>query len=175
MTSPQKLHRLLIANEDFRRHAHSGYIPQYLNKFLNNNYWKIQNKPGPHNKNTLIKLKFIRARTWNPRPRSSSNRPRPLLPWHKAAAALGRAETNVNAIYGQGRIRAKQAATILKLAEYRAARAIAKALSSNAVLKRVQEKRAARNFIREELGLYKRPNSQSVRPSNVKARRILRN
>jgi hypothetical protein len=65
-----------------------------------------------------------------------------------------------------------QAARILKLAEMRAARTIAKALRSSPVMRRVEGRRKARNFIREELSLYRRPNS-TVRPSNVKAGRII--
>ena len=75
--------------------------------------------------------------------------------------------------YNQKMMAGWQAAKILKLAELRAARTIAKALRSSPVLQRAQNKRRARNFIREELGLYRRPNNSTIRPSNVKARRII--
>ena len=43
---------------------------------------------------------------------------------------------------------------------------------TEAVINRIQNRRKARNFVREELSLYRRPNS-TVRPSNVKSRRII--
>jgi succinate dehydrogenase/fumarate reductase flavoprotein subunit len=113
-----------------------------------------------------MKLKFATLRGWK-----SSNVVRPTKPHKNAANELQRAKENVAAIFGPS-IERKQASQLLKLAEFRAMRAIAKALASSPVMRRVEGRRRARNFIREELGLYRRPNS-TVRPSNVKARRIV--
>ena len=83
-----------------------------------------------------------------------------------------RAYRNLVPIYGEG-INARMAARLVMLAELRAGRVVAKALRSNAVLKRAQNKRRTRNFIGTELNLY-RPTSSNrlIRPSNVKAGRI---
>jgi hypothetical protein len=112
-----------------------------------------------------MKLKFATLRGWK-----SSNVVKPTKPHKNAANELQRAKENVAAIFGPS-IERKQASQLLKLAEFRAMRAISKALASSPVMRRVEGRRRARNFIREEIGLYRRPNS-TVRPSNVKARRI---
>jgi hypothetical protein len=115
-----------------------------------------------------MKLKFAKLRGWRP-----SVPVRPTKPRENAANASKQAKANVAAIYGPY-MGTKQASQLLKLAEFRAMRTVAKALASSPVMKRVQGRRAARNFIREELSLYGRPNS-TVRPSNVKKRRIVSN
>lgn len=136
---------------------------------LSNN---LENKARPYNKNTAQKLKFARIRYQM----YAREPPRPRLTWGKAATAQTKAQQKIKSIYGYGRIGGNHAAKLLTLAEMRAARTIAKALRSSPVMKRVQNRRKARNFVREELSLY-RPSSGNrlVRPSNVKARRITAN
>jgi hypothetical protein len=138
-------------------------------KNLSNN---LEKKPRPYNKNTAQKLKFARLRY-----QMYAREPtRPRLPWGKAANAQTKAYEKVKSIYGYGRAGPSTATKLLTLAEMRAARTVAKALRSNAVMNRVQNRRKARNFVREELSLYRpRSGNRLVRPSNVKARRITAN
>ena len=167
MPSPlQALRHLVKTNENFQRYYFNGYSIPHVRVEMNNNRHRLQHKPRPHNKNTAMKLKFASLRSWTP-----SKPVRSTKPHKNAANAQKRAKENVAAIYGPS-LGTKQASQLLKLAEFRAMRAIAKALASSPVMRRVEGRRRARNFIREELGLYRRPNS-TVRPSNVKARRII--
>lgn len=139
---------------------------------------RLENKPRPHNKNTTQKLKFALLRNKNyVKPhleflKRSREGTAQKLTWHEASNANTKARKRANELFGRGRITPERAATLLTIAEMRAARTIAKALGSSPVLKRVQNRRKARNFVREELSLYRRPNSNTIRPSSVKARRV---
>ena len=167
MVSPlQALRRAVKTNENFQRYYFAGHRIPHVRTEMNMNRQRLEYKPRPHTRNTAMKLKFAKIRGWKP-----SVPVRPTKPHENAANELKRAKENVAAIYGPS-MGVKQASQLLKLAEFRAMRAIAKALASSPIMRRVEGRRAARNFIREELGLYRRPNS-TVRPSNVKARRIV--
>ena len=163
------LRKFINANYNYRKTFHAGWLEHPMAEAMNNERRRLSNKPRPHNKNTAQKLKFARLRS------NTYHRVlRPRIPWGKAATAQTKTRQNAGKYYNQKMMAGWQAAKILKLAELRAARTIAKALRSSPVLQRAQNKRRARNFIREELGLYRRPNnSTTIRPSNVKARRII--
>lgn len=171
VTNPviQALRQLVKANENYQKYYNVGWKPSQMTTRMQNLRYKLERKNMPHNKNTAQKLKFARLR-WQLYAREPR---RELLTWKKAANAHTKAQQKIKSIYGYGRVGPNQASKLLTLAEMRAARTIAKALRSNAVMNRVMNRRRARNFIGAELSMY-RPNSGSfVRPSNVKARRIV--
>jgi hypothetical protein len=163
------LRQFLNANHNYTKTFHTGWVLHPMALEWERERRRINNIPGPHNKNTAQKLKFARLRN-----NKYGRVHRPRIPWLKASRAQTKTRNKIGPYYGQSGQRMMagwQAARILKLAEMRAARTVAKALRSSPVMRRVEGKRRARNFIREELALYRRPNS-TVRPSNVKARRI---
>jgi hypothetical protein len=126
--------------------------------------WLLNREPKPLTKNnaqTAKVLGFMRNRS-----RAASNKRA-----SNAMNAMLQAYRNLVPIYGIG-MNARLAARLVTMAELRAGRTIAKALNSNAVLKRAQNKRRARNFIGAELSMYRPRSGSLVRPSNVKARRI---
>jgi hypothetical protein len=167
----QALRQYVKANENYQKHYQNFLRGRQhpIATSMRNLSSNLGNKPRPHNKNTAQKLAFTRLRS-----RMYSREPvTPRLPWHTAARANTKAREKVRAIFGRRDIGRENVHKMLTLAEVRAARTIAKALSSNAVMRRVQNRRRARNFIRAELNVY-RPtsNNRLIRPSNVKARRI---
>ena len=118
--------------------------------YLKKEIQRLEKKNKPYNKNTAQKLKYL------------ENKYR--LEW----LAMKRKKLSGSAI------RTGVAAKLLHLREMRAIRAIAKALSSNAVMKRIQNRRRHRNFTREELSLYPvNRNTGMIRPSTVKSRVII--
>jgi hypothetical protein len=128
--------------------------------------WWLKREPQPLTQSQGLKMKILNTVI-------KRNKAEKQNRIKQAENAFIRAQRNVNKIYGPG-INATRAARILKLAHLRAGRAIAKALASSPVMRRVEGRRRARNFIGAELGMYRRSNS-TVRPSNVKARRIRMN
>ena len=172
VTNPviQALRQLVKANENYQKHYVIGWQPSQMTARMRNLRNKLERKTMPRNKNTNQKLKFASLRY-----HMYAGEPRGKLPtWTKAARANTKAKEKIKSIYGYDRIGPNQATKLLTLAELGAARTIAKALRSNAVQRRLENKRRFRNFTRTELGLY-RPTSSNrlIRPSNVKARRIL--
>jgi hypothetical protein len=126
--------------------------------------WWLNRKPKPHTQHNAQTLKIIglmKNRSQAASHKRSNNARNNML----------QAYRNLVPIYGEG-INARMAARLVTLAELRAGRAVAKALRSNAVLKRAQNKRRARNFIGTELNLYRPRSGGLIRPSNVKAGRI---
>jgi len=169
VTNPviQALRQLVKANENYQKHY--GWKPPQMTASMRNLRYKLENKPRPHNRNTAQKLKFASLRY-----HMYAGEPRGKLPtWTRAARANTKAKEKIKSIYGYDRIGPNQATKLLTLAELGAARTIAKALRSNAVQRRLENKRRFRNFTRTELSLY-RPTSSNrlIRPSNVKAGRI---
>jgi hypothetical protein len=166
----QALRQYMKANQNYRRHYQTilGGEPHPMAISMGNLSRSLGNKPKPHNKNTAQKLAFVRrrGRTY------LREGPTPRLPWSKAAKANTKARQGVSVIFGRD-IGRNNVHRLLTLAEVRAARTIARALSSNAVMKRVQNRRRTRNFIGAELSMY-RPNANNrlIRPSNVKAGRF---
>lgn len=171
VTNPviQALRHLVKANENYQKHYVIGWQPSQMTTRMRNLRNKLERKTMPHNKNTAQKLKFasLRYHMYAREPQ------RERLPWKKAANAHTKAQKNIKSIYGYGRVGSNHATKLLTLAEMGAARTIAKALRSNAVQRRLENKRRFRNFTRTELSLY-RPTSSNrlIRPSNVKSRRI---
>ena len=166
----QALRQLVKANENYQKYYNVGWKPSQMTTRMRNLVFKLERKNMPHNKNTAQNLKFARLR-WQMYAREPR---RELLTWKKAANAHTKAQEKIKSIYGYGRIGSNHASKLLTLAEMRAARTIAKALRSNAVQRRLENKRRFRNFTRTELSLF-RPTSSNrlIRPSNVKARRII--
>jgi hypothetical protein len=164
------LRRLVKANELFDRyyrpHNIRLFYPGHIAYPMQQNIWTLEHKPKPLSRNNTEKLKFLQFRA-----RLHELIARNRNPGRKnLRQELNKAQRNVNRTYGRG-INGRTAGQLIAIGEARAARTIAKALRSNKVVNLAQRKRKARNFIREELSLYRRPNS-TVRPSNVKARRI---
>jgi hypothetical protein len=161
------LRQLVRANENYQKTFHTGWQVPRMSNAMSNMYIKLTKEPRPHSKNMNRKLRFagLQYRMYDRTPA------RRRILRNDALAARTKAQKHVNTIYGKQMVGPGNAASILTLAELRAALTIAKALASSPVMRRVEGKRRARNFIREELSLYRRPNS-TVRPSNVKARRI---
>ena len=170
VTNPtiQALRQLVKANENYQKYYNVGWKPSQMTTSMRNLVSRLEKKPRPHNKNTAQKLKFagLRYQMYAREP------PRPRLTWGNAANAHSKAQQKIQSIYGYGRIGGSHATKLVTLAEIRAARTIARALNSNAVLKRAQNRRRARNFIGAELSMYRPRSGSLVRPSNVKARRI---
>jgi hypothetical protein len=171
VTNPviQALRQLVKANENYQKHYVIGWQPSQMTTRMRNLRNKLERKTMPRNKNTAQKLKFasLRYHMYAREPQ------RERLTWKKAANAHTKAQEKIKSIYGYGRVGSSHATKLLTLAEMGAARTIAKALRSNAVQRRLENKRRFRNFTRTELSLY-RPTSSNrlIRPSNVKSRRI---
>ena len=164
MSNLQKLRRLIDANEKYQLlYHHYRDVNNHLQQKARNNIWWLKRKPKPLTQNQALKLKIL-SDVINQNKAERQNRIK------QAENAFIRAQRNVNKIYGPG-INATRAARLLKLAHLRAGRTVAKALASSPIIRRVEGRRRARNFIGAELSMYRRPNS-TVRPSNVKARRI---
>lgn len=165
MSNTQKLRRLINATEKYRTISESVHPGTAMSNSAGRSIWWLERKQRPFTQSQALKMKILTTMLRQ----NQANRQKNI---NRAHNALIRAQRNVNAVYGPG-INANRAATLLKLAHLHAGRTIAKALASSPpILKRAQNKLKARNFIREELSLYRRPNS-TVRPSNVKKRRII--
>ena len=164
MSNLQKLRRFINATEKHRMIVRNKEYGEHMKNLGVEKSWWINRKQQPHtqhNAQTLKILGFMKNRSRLASRKRSNNAMNNKL----------RAYRNLVPIYGEG-INATMAARLVMLAELRAARAVAKALRSNAVLKRAQNKRRARNFIGTELNLYRPRSGGLIRPSNVKAGRI---
>jgi hypothetical protein len=164
MSNLQKLRRFINATEKYRMIVRNKEYGEHMKNLGVEKSWWINRKQQPHtqyNAQTLKILGFMTNRSQLEKYKRSNNARNNML----------RAYRNLVPIYGEG-INARMAARLVMLAELRAGRAIAKALRSNAVLKRAQNRRRARNFIGAELNLYHPRSGGLIRPSNVKAGRI---
>jgi hypothetical protein len=161
MSNLQKLRRFINATEKFRMITRNNEYGAHMRNLGAQKSWWINRKPQPHTQNnaqTLKILGFMKNRSLLEKHKRSNNARNNML----------RAYRNLVPIYGEG-INARMAARLVTMAELRAGRAVAKALRSNAVLKRAQNKRRARNFIGAELRMYRPRSGCLIRPSNVKA------
>ena len=164
MSNLQKLRRFINATEKYRMIASNQEYGMHMLEHRGQKSQWLNREPKPltkYNAQTAKIIGFMRNRS-----RAASHKRQT-----NAMNAMIQAYRNLVPTYGIG-LNARMAAKLVTLAELRAARAIARALSSNAVLKRAQNRRRARNFIGAELSMYRPRSGSLVRPSNVKARRI---
>ena len=164
MSNLQKLRRFINATEKFRAVTRNQEYGMHMRNLGVEKSWWINRKQQPHTQHNAQTLKILGV--MRNRSRAESNKR-----GNNARNNMLRAYRNLVPIYGIG-MNARMAARLVTMAELRAGRTIAKALRSNAVLKRAQNKRRTRNFIGAELNLYRPRSGSLVRPSNVKARRI---
>ena len=165
MSNLQKLRRFINATEKYRMIVRNQEYGEHMKRLGVEKSWWINRKQQPHTQHNAQTLKILGVMKNRSRLESRKRS-------NNARNNMLRAYRNLVPIYGEG-INARMAARLVMLAELRAGRVVAKALRSNAVLKRAQNKRRTRNFIGTELNLY-RPTSSNrlIRPSNVKAGRI---
>ena len=171
MSNIQKLRQYVKALENTQRYFYPSKT--LMANSMSRLYERVRGRSAiPYTKNAAMKMKFAakRSLTYN-KPPWTSEWP-PSISYTKMHHALEKAKENLKNIYGKNMTHAR-AVKLLTLAEIRAARTIAKALNSNAVMNRVKNKRRTRNFIRTELSMYQPRSGSLIRPSNVKARRIV--
>jgi hypothetical protein len=164
MSNLQKLRRFINATEKYHMISRNHEYGMHMLEHGAEKSWWINRKPKPHTQYNTQTLKIMGLMK-NRRIAASNKRAM------NAMNAMIQAYRNLVPIYGIG-MNARMAARLVTMAEIRAGRTIAKALNSNAVLKRAQNRRRARNFIGAELSMYRPRSGSLVRPSNVKARRI---
>jgi len=164
MSNLQKLRRFINATEKYRMITRNQEYGMHMREQRGQRNWLLNTEPKPHTKHNAQTAKILGV--MRNRSRAASNKRAT-----NAMNAMIQAYRNLVPIYDIG-MNARMAARLVTMAEIRAGRTIAKALNSNAVLKRAQNRRRARNFIGAELSMYRPRSGSLVRPSNVKARRI---
>jgi hypothetical protein len=160
MSNLQKLRRFINATEKHRMIVRNKEYGEHMKNLGVEKSWWINRKQQPHtqhNAQTLKILGFMKNRSRLASRKRSNNAMNNKL----------RAYRNLVPIYGEG-INATMAARLVMLAELRAARAVAKALRSNAVLKRAQIKRSPEARSEQTPGQKLHRDRTQLVPSHVK-------